>query len=42
MTFKTHPEYWTYSCDECDHEFVHDGRVCPHCGYDENAETVST
>ena len=42
LTSKTHPEYWTYACDECGEDFIQDGRVCPHCGYDENAEPVKT
>lgn len=40
MTFDTHPHYWTYPCDECNLDYVHDGRSCPHCGNNVNTEEV--
>ena len=35
MTAKSHPEYIEFPCDECDEDYLHDGSVCPYCGYDE-------
>lgn len=42
LTSKTHPEFWTYPCYECGEDFLQDGRVCPHCGSDENPEFAET
>jgi hypothetical protein len=37
LTPESHPEYWTWDCDDCREEYVHDGRECPHCRYVEHA-----
>jgi hypothetical protein len=42
MTPESHPEYFTFACDECDNEFIHDGRACPHCGCDEDSGHTKT
>lgn len=42
MDTVSHPDFFTYGCNNCDEIYVHDGRICPHCGYDEMAEEVPT